>query len=114
MRSNIQAIRYRLQNETWKPSHKNRPLFAGADLIISDHPVSCESAVIVTTKFAVELSSIIYDLKEACQNQLDSLNKYLFYPALGEAANRYLNSHPDDLTGLLLAVVDRALELDFL
>ena len=105
MKNLIEQLRIEINEGTWTPEHHE--LFAGADLIISDHEIESNGEVVVVSKYAQEISDCVFALKEACSDWLDYLNKYEFYPRLGLTANAYLEKH-NDLKGILLAMLDTA------
>ena len=112
MKERLITLRKKIENGNWK--HMNRPLFSGADLIIEEDLHSKwpgKVAVLTDYEKAKELSALIYELKNIFADDLDYLNKYYFYPELGNAANTYLAGNRD-IKGLLLSVVDRAIMLD--
>jgi cation transport regulator ChaC len=112
MKEKLITLKERIRNGNWK--HVNRPLFNGADLIIEEDLHSRwpgKVAVLTDYEKAKELSALIYELKNIFADELDYLNKYYFYPELGNAANTYLAGNRD-IKGLLLSVVDRAIMLD--
>lgn len=110
MKNKVEAIRARIL-EGNKFERTSR-LWAGAGLAISYEPVSgMQGKVVVVTEYAAELSSLVYALKNACSDWLDYMNKYTFYPILGEAAIAYL-AKANDLKGLMLCVIDEARRLE--
>ena len=66
--------------------------FRGAGLIITDKPENNDSnKVIIVTQYADSLSELVFELGKKYADHIDHLNKYEFYPALGNAANEYLS-----------------------
>lgn len=74
------------------PQSKN--LFAGANLIITDNPNrnSKEHDVLVVSKYPKELSWFVYKLKELFSNDIDYMNKYIFYPDIGNLLNQAISN----------------------
>ena len=72
-------------------------LFGGANLIISDDPnrQRKDHDVFVLSKDAMALSWLVYQLKDIFNEDIDYMNKYLFYPSIGglfnEAISKQLN-----------------------
>jgi len=89
-----------------------KKLFQGASLVISDkYQVDTNrDYILVTTKYAFELSTLIYRLKEIFKEKIDFFNKYSFYGRLGEAANNYLKNNPDNFS-ILFAVLEEGFTL---
>lgn len=88
-------------------------LFGGAEIsIVSKLPIQKNSfygdPLFVVTKFSKELSWLIFQLKEIFKNDLDYMNKYPFYGRLAESANKSIGINSEDLTSILLAVIDEA------
>lgn len=114
MHQKLETIKKRIRsNEEVKRSKRH---FAGAGLIICNLPkesskLSHDGHIVVNTQYASELSALVEELRDAMVGRIDCLSKYSFYPMLGEAANAFLKES-DDLKGLLLAVVDAAIEFE--
>lgn len=87
-------------------------LFAGANLIILEHPKRRrhDRDVFVVTPHAKELSWLVFQIKSIFEDEIDFMNKYGFYPEIGEAANEAIAAGAD-LPSMLLAVVERAKDL---
>ena len=110
MKTELLKLRKRVENG--EQIGCNEGLFGGADLLITDGAeMAIRGEVVVVTPHAAELSALIIRLKEICGCWLDFENKYTFYPRLGIVANEYIREH-DDLEGLLLAVIDAAIEME--
>ena len=110
MKNELLELRKRVENGEHLVC--NEGLFGWADLLITDgSEMAIRGEVVVITPYAAELSALIFRLKEICGCWLDYENKYAFYPELGIAANAYIKEH-SDLKGLLLAVIDAAIELE--
>jgi hypothetical protein len=65
---------------------KKFPHFGGANLIITDDPnrPHREGAVVFITPHASAMSWLVVELKRIYDGNLDYLNKYSFYPRIGE------------------------------
>ena len=83
----------------WVPD-SNREHWGGADLIVTDKPWE-DNVIMVVTKYAGELSSLIEELRD----HINYINKYEFYPRLGEAANRCIARDAEILTGIINEVL---------
>lgn len=90
----------------WAPD-SNREHWGGADLIVTDKPWE-DNVVMVVTKFASEVSSLIEELRDRLNNHINYINKYEFYPRLGEAANRCIARDGDILTGIINEILGEA------
>ncbi len=114
MNQKLESIKNRISlNEEVKRSKRH---FAGAGLIICNLSkvtgnLNYEGCTVVYTQYASELSALVEELRDAMVGRIDYLSKYSFYPMLGEAANAFLKEK-DDLKGLLLAVIDTAIEFE--
>lgn len=109
----IKKLRETVKDGDIKVLSRETELFRGADIIISDDPQCPDSNglsdyVKVVTPHARELSWIIFQLKEIFSSELDYMNKFYFYPALAEAAKSYIEQAGNDMSGLLMAVLDKA------
>lgn len=99
-----------LAEGTWEP--RGREMWGGAGLRIAEkRPDDEQGDIIVVTRHAAKLSALIRDIRDAAGDWLDYYNKYEFYGKIGEAANEYLK-HGDDEKELLLAVAEKAAELE--
>lgn len=65
---------------------KDYPHFGGANLIITDNPnrASHEGDIVLITPHASAMSWLVVELKNIHQGNLNYLNKYSFYPRIGE------------------------------
>ncbi|MDG1037018.1 MAG: hypothetical protein P8O87_09295 [Crocinitomicaceae bacterium] len=68
---------------------QSEQVFAGANLIISDNQnrIKHEQDVLVLTDNPKELSWFVFKLKEIFSNDIDYMNKYSFYPDIGNLLN---------------------------
>ncbi len=106
----IRDIKVRLTEGRWEA--RGKELWGGAGLRIAEkRPGDEHGDIIVVTKHAAKLSALVRDIRDAAGDWLDYANKYEFYGKIGEAANEYLK-HGDDEKELLLAVADKAVELE--
>lgn len=75
--------------EGMKEIPQSEQVFAGANLIISDNQnrMKKEHDVLVVTDNPKELSWLVFKLKEIFSNDIDYMNKYAFYPDIGNLLN---------------------------
>ena len=106
MKKTIIDLRTDWTSGKWIPN-KEEEYWGGADLIVTDKPLE-DRAVVVVTKHAGELSSLITELTERLRFHLDHVNKYEFYPRLGHAANRSIKENGDSLPGIINDVLGEA------
>lgn len=80
--------------------------FAGAGLIISRNPKRnhLEGDIFVLTDHAAEISWVIKQLAIIYSKNIDSENKYYFYPALGESALAAIRNNKN-LSEICLAII---------
>jgi len=82
-----------IQEANYPKEHEH---FGGAHLIVTnkqprkDFREDYPGDVVVVTPDASELSWLVFQLKEVYDDELDYLNKYGFYPGLGNAMNNML------------------------
>ena len=95
----------------WEP-RKDEEHWGGAGLIVTDKPRE-DSAVVVVTKYANEVSSLIVELRDRQGDHLDYLSKYAFYPRLGEAANRCIAKEGDGLSSLINEILGEAEDIAY-
>ena len=76
---------------------QSKILFGGANLIIQDielktkyknHHQQYPKDVLVFTKHHKEFSWLVFQLKSIFGDEIDSWNKYVFYPMIGEIINK--------------------------
>ena len=84
------------------------PHFGGANLIITDDPERnfLEGDLVVYSEHASALSWLVVELKKIYDSKLNSLNKYDFYPYIGQLIQSSVNAY-DDLFETMLFVVDK-------
>lgn len=82
--------------------------FGGASLIITDDPNRNYHVgdVVVYSEHASALSWLVVELKRIYDSKLNSLNKYDFYPYIGELIQASVNAN-DDLFETMLFVVKK-------
>lgn len=68
------------------------PHFGGANLIITDDTQRNyhEGDIVVCSEHASALSWLVVELKKIYNDEIDSMNKYDFYPYIGELINNTL------------------------
>ena len=79
---------------------KSSPHFGGANLIITDDPTYLGHAQDIRV-----LSWLVFELKEIFEDQIDSLNKYKFYPSIGIAIREAMEQKKE-LIDIMLFVID--------
>lgn len=86
---------------------KSEQIFAGANLIISDNynRIKKEHDILVVTKYPKELSWFVFKLKEIFSDDIDYMNKYSFYPDVGNLLNLAI-SKKTYLKDQLIYVID--------
>lgn len=86
---------------------KDFPEFGGADLIITKNKnrKHREGDTVVYSEHAAALSWLVLELKKIYESDLDYLNKYAFYPRIGEIINETLVD-PSMLIETMLHVCD--------
>ena len=109
----IDLLREFILNNDITNEAKTSILFGGADIsIVSKLPTQNNSfygdPLFVITKFSKELSWLIFQLKEIFKEELDYFNKYSFYGRLAESANKSISINSENLTTILLAIIDEA------
>lgn len=88
--------------------------FGGANLIITDDlkRKGYEHDVVICSEHASALSWLVVQLKEIYNSELDYINKYDFYPYIGELIQSSLNAN-DELIQTMLFVVQEMKEYYF-
>jgi len=68
---------------------QSEEVFAGANLIISDNQYRMKKKhdILVLTDNPKELSWLVFKLKEIFSNDINYMNKYAFYPDIGNLLN---------------------------
>lgn len=74
---------------------QSEQVFAGANLIISENPnrVRKEQDVLVVTDNPKELSWLVFKLKEIFANDIEYMNKFAFYPGIGNLLNSAISKN---------------------
>ena len=109
----LKSLRELIATQDVSKLAENADNFQGADIIVSDDP-NCPSSngwsdyIRVITPFCKEVSWLIFQLKDIFRENLDYMNKYLFYGALAEAANAAIKEDGDKLNTVLIAIIDKA------
>jgi hypothetical protein len=87
------------------------PHFGGANLIITDdHSRNFhEGDTVIYSEHASALSWLVVQLKEIYNSELDYVNKYDFYPYIGELIQSSINAN-DGLREIMLFVVEKMKE----
>ena len=87
------------------------PHFGGANLIITDDPKRNfhEGDTVIYSKHASALSWLVVQLKEIYNSELDYINKYDFYPYIGELIQSSVNVN-DELLETMLYVIKKIKE----
>jgi hypothetical protein len=90
------------------------PHFGGANLIITnDHNRKFhEGDTVIYSEYASALSWLVVQLKEINNSELDYINKYDFYPHIGDLIQSSLNAN-DELLETMLFVVEKMKEYHF-
>ncbi|MDO5510370.1 MAG: hypothetical protein Q4F57_06715 [Weeksellaceae bacterium] len=90
-------------------------MFGGADIkIVHTRPKPkpensfYDEPQFVVTKYAKELSWLIFQLKDVFSSELNYMNKYEFYSRLAERANKSIEIHGEDLSRMFQDVLDDA------
>jgi hypothetical protein len=94
--NNIEAQLQQLAETIKEGRLQNSPkLFQGANLVMRISPPTEDykpQDVIVVTEDAYTISSLIFALKEIFAIDINSMNKYAFYPAIGKALNKSISA----------------------
>jgi hypothetical protein len=87
------------------------PHFGGANLIITDDTKRNfhEGDTVIYSEHASALSWLVVQLKEIYDSELDYINKYDFYPYIGELIQSSVNAN-DDLFETMLYVIKKIKE----
>jgi len=86
---------------------KTSPHFGGANLIITDDPtyLGLPHDTWILSENASELSWLVFELKDIFEDQIDSINKYKFYPSIGSYINTAIGQK-NELIETMLYVID--------
>lgn len=109
MKRELDILAKQVKDGNWEPEICS--LWGGAGLIVTHKaPEGCEGKTIVVSQNAEEISAMVYRLKEIFAGHLDYMDKYDFYPQIGERAIKYIEENGDDL-GVLEAMIDEAQQI---
>ena len=85
-----------------------KKLFEGAGLVISDslkNYTNDKNDIVVETKYAEELSNIIFFLKKLYEGKLDYFNKYTFYGQMGEYYKKLILENGDIESNIIRFII---------
>lgn len=104
MEEKIKELRKEIINN---PIINNTKLFEGANLIITTDISRKRKTqdIIVFTNDAIELSWLVFKLKDLFQEDIDYVNKYSFYTHIGELINKAIKKRLN-LKEQMLYVID--------
>ena len=104
MDERIKGLREEVINN---PIIKSTELFQGANLIVTNYKTrkSKPQDIIVFTNDAIELSWLVFKLKDLFQGDIDYVNKYSFYTHIGELINKAIKKRLN-LKEQMLYVID--------
>ena len=104
MPHNIQTLRLNVEQGKFPKKHKH---FAGAGLIITDDPTYTGHSddVVICTPHAGALGWLVYELKEIYKEKIDYMNKYAFYPLIGDIIKETF-SNEGELIDSMVMVID--------
>ena len=88
----------------WAPRAEEEH-WGGAGLIVNDEPFE-DNAVVVVTRHAGEVSSLIMTIRDRMSKYLDYLSKEEFYTRIGEAANRVIAKAGDEYWIIFDGIMD--------
>ncbi len=88
------------------------PHFGGAGLIITDDSKrkTTGDALVIVTEHASAMSWLVVELKEIYSSDMDYLNKYDFYPVIGNLIKESLTSQ-DKVFDSMLFVVEEIMKM---
>jgi len=104
LRMSISELKSIVEQGKFPITHKH---FAGAGLIITDDPTYTGYAddVVICTPHAAALGWLVYELKEIYKEKIDYMNKYAFYPLIGEIIKETF-SNEGELIDSMVNVID--------
>lgn len=110
MQHNLKSLKEKIANGQFPNSF---PHFGGANLIITNNPNRNfhKGDIVIYSEHASALSWLVVELKEIYTSELDYLNKYDFYPYIGELINNTLIKQ-ELIFETMLHVVDQ-IEIDW-
>jgi hypothetical protein len=104
MPHNIETLKSIVEQGKFPIRHKH---FAGAGLIITDDPTYTghDDDIVVCTDHAGALSWLVFELKSIYNQKLDHVNKYAFYPLIGDIIKETF-SNDGELIDSMVKVID--------
>lgn len=114
--SELAALQKEIQENDVTKLAENTELFGGAGISVEyEKPANQEDGfypdpTFVVTRFAKELSWLIFRLQRIFENNLDFANKQSFYESLAAAANKAIKEDKDNLQQILNNVLSAARE----
>ena len=110
MNSKINLLKEEIKKNT---VFKSKELFGGAGLIITNevNRTGKDHDVIVFSHYPEELSWLVFKLKELYADKIDYMNKYYFYPRIGELANEAIVKQ-FNLKDQMLYIIDNISNFD--
>jgi hypothetical protein len=104
MPHNLDSLKTIVEQGKFPKEHKH---FAGAGLIITDDPTYTGHVddIVVCTQHAGALSWLVFELKSIYNKKLDHMNKYAFYPLIGDIIKETF-SNEGELIDSMVKVID--------
>jgi hypothetical protein len=101
---NIAELKSIVEQGKFPFEHKH---FAGTGLIITNDPkyTGSREDVVIFTQHAGALSWLVFELKTIYTNKLDYMNKYAFYPLIGDIIKETF-SNEGELINSMVKVID--------
>ncbi len=109
MLTKLENIKKNLENNIW--SCKTDTFWRGADLVVIDHPIKDDSDRVIVTKYAKEISALLVEIWDACEDWRDGSNKYDLFGSIGDTIER-ISRKSDFLQGILISIVDTAINIE--
>ena len=109
-KTSLEELRAKIKKGNYSNTSPN---FGGANLIITDNPtyIGLPHDTRIFTDHASELSWLVFELKGIFEDQIDDLNKYKFYPSIGDYINEAFGQKKN-LPETMLYIIDK-LEKDW-
>lgn len=103
---NTQKLLETIETIKRKSYPKEYEEFGGAELIVTNDKnyTGHEGDTVVYTNYNYELSWLVYQLGNVYHDEIDYMNKYAFYPGLGDAMNEGI-LRKDSLKEIMLSTV---------
>jgi hypothetical protein len=104
MPHNIESLKLVVEQGKFPKEHEH---FGGAGLIITNDPnyTGYPHDVVICTQHADALSWLVFELKSIYNSKIDYLNKYEFYPSIGDIIKENF-SNDGELIDAMLAVIE--------